>query len=88
MDADGRNAMAIRAADAGHGYPPVWPPDGAALAFAAQPHGGLPSMWAAAPEASTERLYPLTANTPASRPEQFVRTLCCRNPKCTSDFQP
>lgn len=125
MDAAGGNARAISAADAGHGYPPawspdgrqiafvyrengdnvvadqiagklasniyvadlhtyqtyavtafentlaeapVWSPDGAALAFAAQPHGGLPSIWVAAPEANTERLYPLTANTPAALP--------------------
>ncbi|MGC9458140.1 MAG: hypothetical protein ACP5DC_11550 [Halothiobacillaceae bacterium] len=32
-DGDGRNERVIAAADAGHGYPPVWSPDGRQVAF-------------------------------------------------------
>lgn len=33
MDADGQNAFRAASADAGHGYPPVWSPDGTKIAF-------------------------------------------------------
>jgi len=32
-DGDGRNARVVAQADAGHGYPPVWSPDGQQVAF-------------------------------------------------------
>ncbi|MBN1975874.1 MAG: PD40 domain-containing protein [Anaerolineae bacterium] len=35
-DGDGRSARVIAQADAGHGYPPVWSPDGGQVAFVAR----------------------------------------------------
>ena len=35
-DGDGRNARVVAQADAGHGYPPVWSPDGMQVAFVAR----------------------------------------------------
>jgi Tol biopolymer transport system component len=39
-DGDGRNERVIAPADAGHGYPPVWSPDGRQVAFVVRENAG------------------------------------------------
>ncbi|MGB9776430.1 MAG: TolB family protein [Anaerolineae bacterium] len=38
-DGDGRNGRVVAPADAGHGYPPVWSPDGRRVAFVVRENG-------------------------------------------------
>ena len=49
MDWDGRNERVIAPADAGHGYPPAWSPDGRQVAFVARENPGDSAADVAAP---------------------------------------